>query len=214
MKWLALMNIVLLTFSVTSFAAHDLGAKNWLIVDHVDGITLYQREHQDGLVEIRVDARIKTSFAAFMLMLEDAQRVPHWLHNVDSTQVLSQLSPTENIVYTTFLAPWPATNRDMVTYSSYLVDDKQLILDIQDASTYLSVQPGYIRITDVRSQWILTKLRDGDTLIVYTAFANPNGALPTWLVNDLARDGAIKTFQGLKKEIGRYQSLTHPMINH
>jgi hypothetical protein len=214
MKWLVLINLFLLSMGATSFASHNVDPKGWVVVDNIDGITLYQRDHQDGLVEIRVDTRIKTSFGAFMLMLEDSQHVPRWLHNVDSTKVLSQLSPTENIVYTTFLAPWPATNRDMVTYSSYLVDSKQLILDIQDASTYLSSQPGYIRITDVRSRWLLTKLSDGETLIVYTAFANPNGALPKWLVNDLARDGAIKTFQGLKKEIGRYQSLKHSVIHH
>ncbi|MCJ2376793.1 START domain-containing protein [Vibrio sp. ZSDZ34] len=211
---LILMSFCLLSVSLVSFAGHNIDPKDWLVVDSIEGITLYQREHQDGLVEIRVDARIRTSFSAFMLMLEDTKRVPRWLHNVNSTQVLAQLSPTENIVYTTFFAPWPATNRDMVTYSSYRSNDAQLILDIQDASTYLPTQPGYIRITNVRSKWVLTKLSGNETLIVYTAFANPNGALPTWLVNDLARDGAIKTFQGLKKEIGHYQSLKHPIINH
>ena len=36
-----------------------------------------------------------------------------------------QISSNENIVYTQFKAPWPARDRDMVTYSKYEVEEGQ-----------------------------------------------------------------------------------------
>ncbi|MGF1750071.1 START domain-containing protein [Vibrio cionasavignyae] len=186
--------------------------KPWLVSYNQDAITLYKREHKDGLVEIRVHADVETTFSGFLLLFEDTEHVPTWLHNVDQTKVLSQLSVNENIVYTTFAAPWPALDRDMVTYSRYYQQGKRFVLEIRDASDYLAKQAGFVRITQVKSRWELTKLGGGQVFIMYTAFADPGGALPDWLVNQLAIDGAIETFKGLKREIRHYQHLSHPNV--
>ncbi|MCW8346921.1 START domain-containing protein [Vibrio sp. ZSDZ65] len=211
----ALVALAMLPISGLSETTSDSAQvvrKPWLVSYNQDAITLYKREHKDGLVEIRVHADVETTFSGFLLLFEDTEHVPTWLHNVDQTKVLSQLSVNENIVYTTFAAPWPALDRDMVTYSRYYQQGKRFVLEIRDASEYLAKQAGFIRITQVKSRWELTKLGDGQVFIMYTAFADPGGALPDWLVNQLAIDGAIETFKGLKREIRHYQHLSHPNI--
>ncbi|WP_338165905.1 START domain-containing protein [Vibrio sp. 10N] len=206
--------IVLLVLNATisrSVIAAPSG-KPWLVSYNQDAVTLYKREHHTGLIEIRVHADVSTTFAAFLRLFEDTANVPNWLHNVDQTKVLAQLSSNENIVYTTFAAPWPAKNRDMVTYSRYYQTGRRFVLEISDASDYLAQQPDYIRIEKVRSRWELTKLTENQVFVVYTAFADVGGALPDWLANQLTIEGAIETFKGLKREIAGYQHLSHPNV--
>ncbi|MGF1695600.1 START domain-containing protein [Vibrio lamellibrachiae] len=196
--------------SAFTFAAPDL---NWQFVKTEGGITIHTRPHSDGLIEIRAQMFITTNYSAFLLLLEDTKRVPAWIDNVEKSQVLHQISPNENIVYTQFKAPWPALDRDMVTYSRYYFQDGAFVLLIKDAPSMLATQPNYIRITDVNALWKLEKLTNGATHIEYVAFANPSGILPDWLVNKLAINSALNTFKGLRTEIAEYQNIAHPNIN-
>jgi hypothetical protein len=186
---------------------------NWQFVKAEDGITLHTRPHSGGLVEIRAQMFIATSYSGFLLLLEDTENVPKWIDNVAQSRVLRQISPTENIVYTQFEAPWPALDRDMVTYSRYIIENGSFTLFIEDAPNVLTEQSDYIRITDVKALWTLEKLTNGLTHVEYVAFANPSGALPDWLVNKLAISSALKTFQGLRTNVKYYQDLSHTNIN-
>ncbi|MDE1326394.1 START domain-containing protein [Vibrio aestuarianus] len=205
-KW---MSLVCVLFSITASAAPSL---EWQFIKTDNGITLHSRNHSDGLVEIRTQMFVPTSYSAFLLLLEDSERVPKWIDNVSHSKVLKQLSANENVVYTQFSAPWPAKDRDMVTYSQYALKDGALRLEIYDAPNYLPEQSGYIRITQVKANWTLQKLTDGMTHIEYIAFANPGGALPDWLVNKLSVNSAFATFQGLRRELPAYQGKPHPNL--
>lgn len=200
----------------TLLAATTVFAKpiaNWKFENDDDGITIYSREHSDGLVEIRARMFAPTSYGAFLSLLEDTNNVPNWIDNVSHSRVLKQISPNENIVYTQFSAPWPAKDRDMVTYSKYSVDEIGFTLSIKDApQASLVEQDGYIRITSVKACWTLQKLNNGQALIEYIAFADPGGALPNWLANKLARESTRNTFEGLRDQLPHYQKSVHPNI--
>ncbi|MBW3695131.1 hypothetical protein EK599_05470 [Vibrio sp. T187] len=182
----------------------------WLFVQNDDGIIVHKRPHSDGLVEIKAQMQVSTSYSGFLLLLEDSANVPNWIDNVSMSQVLTQISSNENIVYTQFSAPWPARDRDMVTYSKYEVGNGQFELTIKDASTYLAENDNYLRITKVDALWVLQPLDSGKTHITYTAFADPGGILPDWLSNKLSVSGALSTFQGLRAQLPKYQNRQHP----
>ncbi|MBD1574934.1 START domain-containing protein [Vibrio sp. S11_S32] len=185
--------------------------QSWQLYKEQDGIRISQFEHPNGLVEIRAIMQVNTSLSGFLYLLQDVDNAPQWLDNVYRTQVLEQINSKENIVYTQFSAPWPAQDRDMVTYSYFSqLDREHFILVIEDATAFLPPQEGYIRITDVKAKWQLQKLASGKTHIIYTAFADPGGALPDWLVNDLARKGAMNTFIALRQRLPLYQQKQHP----
>lgn len=185
--------------------------KSWQFYKQEDGIQISQFEHQDGLIEIRAVMNVSSSLSGFLYLLQDVKNAPQWLDNVFRTQVLEQISARKNIVYTQFSAPWPAKDRDMVTYSYFFqnsADDFHLV--IEDASSFLPQQNGYLRITKVQATWTLQKIESGKVSITYTAFADPGGALPDWLVNNLARKGAMNTFKALKVRLPLYQGKQHP----
>ncbi|MGB1319813.1 MAG: START domain-containing protein [Vibrio gallaecicus] len=201
--------LLLCFFCLPAFAQTPLP---WLFATSENGITLHKRHHTDGLIEIRAQTFAQTSYSGFLLLLEDSKNVPKWIDNVENSYVLQQISENENIVYTQFLAPWPAKDRDMVTYSRYQIEDGQFVLTIKDASSYLPLQPGYIRILGVKAQWVLQPLDNGTTHITYTAYADPGGALPDWLSNKLSVSGALSTFKGLKEQLPKYQNKQHPNL--
>jgi len=172
----------------------------WEMAKNQDGITIQTRKHRDGLVEIRAQMFVNTTYAAFMTLLEDSSNVPNWIDNVDSSRVLKQISDNENIVYTRFAAPWPARDRDMVTYSQFKQFAGALVLTIKDASDQYPEQEGFVRIKAVKATWTLEKLTNGMTHIDYTAFADPGGMLPNWLANKLSGARACRVLSILLKD--------------
>ncbi|KIP69836.1 hypothetical protein SN13_09795 [Vibrio alginolyticus] len=204
-----------LTLATLISAGTDASAnENWQFESDKNGITIYSREHSDGLVEIRARMFTPTSYGAFLTLLEDSDNIPNWIDNASHSQVLNQISATENIVYTQFKAPWPAKNRDMVTYSKYWVDELGFTIEIKSApDSYLAEQNGYVRIRSVDATWELQKLTNDTTLVEYKAFADPGGLLPNWLINKLSKESAWATFSNLRKELPEYQQYSHPQID-
>ncbi|HHF2899065.1 TPA: START domain-containing protein [Vibrio alginolyticus] len=204
-----------LTLATLISAGTDASAnENWQFESDKNGITIYSREHSDGLVEIRARMFTPTSYGAFLTLLEDSDNIPNWIDNASHSRVLNQISATENIVYTQFKAPWPAKNRDMVTYSKYWVDELGFTIEIKSApDSYLAEQNGYVRIRSVDATWELQKLTNDITLVEYKAFADPGGLLPNWLINKLSKESAWATFSNLRKELPEYQQYSHPQID-
>ena len=207
MTLLRIIAVGLFAYSTLAFATP------WTFVKGEDGITIHKRDHGNGLVEVRAQMQVETSYSGFLLLLEDSDNVPNWIDNVSHSEVLMQISSNENIVYTQFKAPWPARDRDMVTYSKYEVEEGQFTLTIKDASNYLANESGYIRIRDVDAIWTLQPLTNGFTHINYTAYANAGGILPDWLMNRLSANNAFSTFQKLKNQLPKYQGKQHPNLN-
>ncbi|MFH4548665.1 START domain-containing protein [Vibrio alginolyticus] len=204
-----------LTLATLISAGTDASAnENWQFESDKNGITIYSREHSDGLVEIRARMFTPTSYGAFLTLLEDSDNIPNWIDNASHSWVLNQISATENIVYTQFKAPWPAKNRDMVTYSKYWVDELGFTIEIKSApDSYIAEQNGYVRIRSVDATWELQKLTNDTTLVEYKAFADPGGLLPNWLINKLSKESAWATFSNLRKELPEYQQYSHPQID-
>ncbi|MCZ4293569.1 START domain-containing protein [Vibrio sinaloensis] len=210
----SLRKSIILILLMVSSASYSYASTHWQFEGDADGISIFSRHHSDGLVEIRARMFAPTSYAAFLALLEDTENVPNWIDNVSHSRVLRQISPNENIVYTQFSAPWPAKDRDMVTYSKYALDEIGFTLKIEDApQSILTEQEGYVRISEVQATWTLQKLTNGMTLIEYTAFANPGGALPNWLINKLAKESARSTFEGLKQQLPNYQDDSKPDLS-
>ena len=204
-------SVALMLLSFQPLASPERG---WTFDSADNGITIHFREHSDDLVEVKAQMFTPTTYAGFLRLLQNTDKVSEWVDNVSGSVVLKQISPSENIVYTQFSAPWPAKDRDMLTYSKFRIDAEGFRLEISDApQAILPPQADYIRITSVHAVWQLKKLTDGNTHIEYTVFADPGGALPNWLINKLAKESARTTFENLRAQLAPFQTDEHPEIN-
>ena len=86
MTLLRIIAVGLFTYSTLAFATP------WTFVKSEDGITIHKRDHGNGLVEVRAQMQVETSYSGFLLLLEDSDNVPNWIDNVSHSEVLMQIS--------------------------------------------------------------------------------------------------------------------------
>lgn len=207
---------VLLTLLILLIPCRVLADEQlWELWKSEADIEVFQRKQVNGLVEVKAKMRINTRISAFIALLNDTENISLWLDRVESSSVLKQIAINENIVYSSFAAPWPAKDRDMITYSHYWQESNgTFVLEISDLSSYLPQKDNYLRITNVSASWTLIPLKNSEVMITYQAFADPGGKLPLWLINHLALSSIYNTFAGLRYRImlPQYQSAHYPNI--
>ncbi len=92
--------IALMLLSFQPLASPERG---WTFDSADNGITIHFREHSDDLVEVKAQMFTPTTYAGFLRLLQNTDKVSEWVDNVSGSVVLKQISPSENIVYTQFL---------------------------------------------------------------------------------------------------------------
>jgi len=170
---------------------------------------VYYRTAESGYAEIHAATRTVTSLSAFIALLHDTAHIPEWMDSVREVTVLAEPGQRSDLVHTLFRAPWPVSDRDMVTLSRYWQPTPcSLVLEISDRHQDLPEQKGHVRMFDVHTRWSLESLEDGITKIDYTAYANPSGNLPHWLANRATLQTTFRTLLALREELssGRYRA--------
>ncbi|EKE76701.1 hypothetical protein B3C1_03870 [Gallaecimonas xiamenensis 3-C-1] len=187
----------------------------WTLKSQQDGISLWTRENPQGLVDIKGQCEVVTRLSAFVAVMEDMASMPKWVAHNAGTRRLAKPSATEDIIHSRFHLPWPAKDRDMVTYSRWSQgEDGVLHLDIEDRGQAYPAEPGYLRMNGVEGHWTLTPQGGGLTEISYQGSADPAGLLPHWLVNRIATRSTRQTLAGLCGRITAldYQDSQYPFV--
>jgi hypothetical protein len=55
-------------------------------------------------------------------------------------------------------------------------------------------------VTGIESKWIISG-KDNDLTVTHTAYMDPSGNIPDWIVNTSVTNGPIKTLSNLKKRL-------------
>lgn len=185
----------LLSFSVMS--------AEWQLEEQQDNVSVFSRETDSGYAEVRAVTQVKSHFIALLVLLDDTDACPTWIAHCQRVETLDWFGATERTVHTFFKAPWPVTNRDMVTHSIATIDEQSrtLTIDVEDRGDRHSTLSYYVRMKGVRGQWRVTPL-EGETIeIVYQGYGEAAGSLPRWLANNLLVSSTLETFVNLRKVI-------------
>ncbi|MBQ4847391.1 START domain-containing protein [Pseudoalteromonas sp. MMG005] len=146
-------------------------------------LSIYHKPAEKGLIHVKASALyVNTSVRSFINLLHDTENVPNWLSASQQVSLVASPTPSERIVHTYFSAPWPISDRDMLTHSCFTqVSTTHYQLQVKDTQLW-QVHSKAIRVAPVKATWQLYQ-QGSDLRIEYMAYANPNGALPKWLVN-------------------------------
>jgi len=91
--------------------------------------------------------------------------------------------------YTFYLAydfPWPLSDRDVVieVITRYHIDKGRVVSDLRAVEhPEVPAREGYVRIKDLRSQFVIEFLSRDRTGVVFTTRVDPAGQLPAFLIN-------------------------------
>jgi hypothetical protein len=203
----------LLLLKVTgTFAQAD-----WNLKNEKNGIKVYSGAVSDSKYKaIKVECEMNANASQLVAVLLDIKTCPEWVDHTKSCTLLKQVSPSELYYYSEINIPWPAQNRDFVAHLIVHQDPvtKVVTVDGPAVTGFVPVKDGIVRVHSSKGLWIITPLKKNYVKVVYTLHVDPGGDIPAWLVNLLATQGPMKSFEGLIAQIKKpeYQNAELPFI--
>jgi hypothetical protein len=187
--------LLLCFFTIT--AAHS--EEQWVLEKSQGPIKVLSRHiSQDGSLqpqkEIWAKTLVKASPASLLRLLDDIAQAPRWIDNCIAVKLLERGDSAINIVQSTFSAPWPLQDRDMVTQSITHIKGDSIVIDIQDVGQQYPKQKNTVRMTNIQGQWTVTKIDPDLIEISYQGTGNASGNIPLWLANKVLIDSTYQTF--------------------
>lgn len=213
---------------------------HWRLERSKENLKIYIAKSEVGsILSIKAELEVESTLSGFLLFLQDTENIPNWLDNANHSQVLSQISQNKNRFVTYFDGVWPVKPRHMVIESE-IVQNDDLSIDIfvtdsnfkDEGEKQVAENKKSIKITVHRAHWHIspitkTKAKTNhnatsqDTpqntrlLIAYQFQADPNGALPSWLVNRMTVSSIFTTMNNLAYllPLSEWQQYQIPHIN-
>jgi hypothetical protein len=190
---------------------------SWQLKNEKDGIKVYSSPVSDSKFKaIKVECELHATTSQVVEVLLDVKACPDWVDHTKSCTLIKQVSPSELYYYSEINIPWPAQNRDFV---AHLVvhqnpETKVVTVDGPAVQGFVPNKNGIVRVHSSKGLWIITPLKKDLVKVVYTLQVDPGGNIPAWLVNLLATQGPMKSFEGLIAQLKKpaYQNAALPFI--
>jgi hypothetical protein len=103
--------------------------------------------------EIWAKTRVEASMSSLLRLLDDTAQAPNWVDNCIEVKLLKNSDEENKIVQSTFAAPWPLKNRDMVTRSITRVEEDKISIKIDDVGQQYPSQSNTVRMTNIHGEW-------------------------------------------------------------
>lgn len=192
---------------------------DWEMVRDEDGIQVYLKSiWADDIKTFRGIIHIKSSVDSLLAVILDIDACSDWVHHCKKPLLLSKISFSECYHYQVHQLPFPAQNREFILHSKVTRSPKTGSVSIhikavpelcQDNTIQCSLIPktSYIRVKHSHGLYLLEPVDNNNTRVTWTQHTNPEGNLPTWLINSLVKKVPFRTLQGLRKKVvnSKYQ---------
>lgn len=182
------MRAFFLTISSLLFCLPQLSyAEQWQLIKSEQGINSFKKQQSySKLLAFKAEAVVKHPISKVVNILLDSDHAESWIPKLIDSRVIPPSNwPLDYTQYTKFDAPWPI--RDRLFLSRVQVD---IGADGDTQIHYLNTQPdyreqGFVRGSAAGSTYTLkrNKINPQHTDVIAISVADPNGAIPKWLVN-------------------------------
>jgi hypothetical protein len=195
---LFIISFLLLKITIVSAQA------GWKFKTEKDGIKVYTSTVSTSKFKaIKVECELNATASQMIKVLLDVSNGPEWLDHTKLCTLIKQVSPSELYYYSEVNIPWPIQHRDFVAHLTVRQnpDNKVVTVDGPAVSGLVPIKEGIVRVRSSKSLWIITPIAKGVVKVLYTLQVDPGGYVPAWLVNLLAGEGPLKSFEGLKLQL-------------
>ena len=172
--------------------------EGWKLESEVAGIKLYSRVIEGSpFRQVKATAAVGASFEAVVGILTDYANYKLWMNNITDSQVIEQSSDTVHYVYAYEDAPWPVQNRYCVSKMTMTKEEDDATLQFESVPRYMKSPRDAIEFASHKGHWKVQRSKTGCE-IEYLLESNPGGHVPSWLANQMAYGGPVKTMQNLR----------------
>lgn len=178
--------------------------ETWVERKSKNDISVYTRSvFESAYKEIKITTRVKASLSTVVKAISDVDHYTDWIYNCYSASVVKKTSDSDIITYQIIKAPWPVSDRDVVSRCRVTQDNKTKVVTITSDIIHglIPEKDDFVRVKDFHSKYILTPQNDGFIDINYEMGTDPGGIVPAWLVNLVIVNAPYSTQENLNKLI-------------
>ena len=190
---------------LTTSSTPNITLSEWKLAKSKNGVKVYLRSVPGyQLKEYKCEMISDASIELLTAILKDYSDHKNWGGGISESTILNQSGENEFHVYFRNPAPWPVSDRDIITHFEWENwEDGVTNIKMTAAPDYIPHKNGIVRITYMNGYWRLTPMGDGRVLITTGAHADPGGSIPDWLANAGVVDIPYDTMLGLKRRAAR-----------
>ncbi len=195
-----------MTFAVLGSFAVKAQNNAWRCVKDNDSVKVFSRKSDSANYRIiKATTELKTSLSSLVALLTDANNQKNWVFMNKKAEVIKKESPFSWILYSQTDAPWPVTDRDVITKARMTQDSLTQTVTINGEAIpkYKPKDPDHVRIPYALSQWRFIPKNNGWIKVVFTLELDVGGSVPKWIANLTAAKGPYQILRKLREEVRR-----------
>ncbi len=146
-------------------------------------------------------ATIDSPQHAVLSLLYDVDVATEWVWKTREMRVLQELSEDEGrVVYQLVSAPWPVSDREIITRSQGYMDPEtsEIFIKLECLSNFLPKHDKYVRVPELEGAWNIIPLSENQCRVVFRLHIEPGGEIPSWLANIAVIDTPYHTLVNLR----------------
>ena len=195
---------------ILAFTTHSFAQSAWDLKKEENGILIYSRSVKDcRYKELRAVFDLPGTYDQLRSILNDVSNYKTWVYSTVASHLVERKSETEIVYYARISAPWPVYNRDFYSDTRIWIDsaNHQMRLSSRSIDQFPPTEH-IVRISFLRSEWIITAPSPGTLHVEYTLSRDPGGDIPAFLANAFSPTGPVQSFSQLKRKM----ALTTPPV--
>jgi len=140
-------------------------------------------------------------------LLYDIETATEWVWKTREMRVLQELADDNEgrVVYQVVSAPWPVSDRDIVTRSTAYIDPEtsEAFINIESLPDFIPEAKNCVRVRKLEGAWSILPLSENSCRVVFRLHIEPAGEIPSWLANIAVIDTPYHTLNNMRDMVKR-----------
>ena len=139
-------------------------------------------------------------------LLYDLDAATEWVWKTREMRILKELSEDQGrIVYQLVSAPWPLSDREIISQSQGYRDPKtgEVFIKMTAIPDFIPENDNYVRVPQLEGAWNIIPLSENQCRVVFRVHLEPGGEIPSWLANIAVIDTPYNTMANMREMVKR-----------
>lgn len=183
------------------FSAYSsLNAQKWELKKDKNNVKVYTRALDSTKInEYKAVVLTDTTVEKALKIITDGNNLWKWNHKTSESKLINQISDTEFIFWMKNDLPWPIKNRDNISHVKVKkIPDGYWVEILPAPSDLVPKENSTVRVTNFRGYWSIIQ-KGKKVQITQQLYGDPEGSLPSWLLNSILTTAPFHSFCDLKE---------------
>ena len=182
----------------------------WMHVKCHNGVDLYERLMKINELPVRQrrgELVVTCDFDVVSKFLTTPENMKLWMKGVKKANCLKTECRNKWNIYTVYRLPWPFNNKEMTsTFEFKQYGTEKCVIYIKSIDSSMNVDSHKKCIKNFRGNWLITKIDDRTTKIVFTVVCATPPIFPRWIQDPIIKSIFFKNMIRMKKQLSKLSS--------